>query len=115
MGRKLFKVVTLCGSTKFKRQFREAEAYLTLQGYIVISLGFFEKFEGIQITEDQVRLFELIHEQKIDMSDEIFVIDVNGYVGESTKQEIQYAKSKGKAVRFYSETIVGTLPFQITD
>jgi hypothetical protein len=103
-GGKYMRVITLCGSTKFKKQFREAEANLTLQGNIILSLGFFEQSEGIQITKDQEKLFEELHYRKIDMSDEIFVIDVDGYIGFSTGKEIEYAKSKGKNISFYSET-----------
>ncbi len=96
------KVITLCGSTKFKKQFREAEASLTLQGHIVISLGFFEQSEGIKITQEQEKFFEDMHYRKIDMSDEIFVIDVDGYIGNSTNKEIEYAKKTGKIIRYYS-------------
>jgi RimJ/RimL family protein N-acetyltransferase/uncharacterized protein YkuJ len=98
------KVITLCGSTKFKKQFEQANAYLTLQGNIVISLAFFEQSEGFEITQEQAELFERLHFRKIDMSDEIFVIDVDGYIGSSTKKEIKYAKEKGKTVRFYSKS-----------
>ncbi|WP_096186517.1 hypothetical protein [Evansella halocellulosilytica] len=103
------KVITLCGSTKFKEQFEKANASLTLEGNIVISLGFFEQSEGIDITDEQAKLFADIHFRKIDMSDEIFVIDVDGYIGESTKKEIDYAKEHGKKIRYYSqsEIIVG--------
>jgi hypothetical protein len=100
----LMKVITLCGSTKFKEQFEKANAYHTLQGNIVISLGFFEQSEGIKITQEQAELLEEIHYKKINMSDEIFVIDVNGYMGESTKKEIEYAKQQGKLVSYYSES-----------
>lgn len=96
------KVITLCGSTKFKEQFEKANAYLTLQGHVVISLAFFEQSEGIEITPEQAELFANIHFKKIDLADEIFVIDVNGYIGSSTRQEIEYAKQAGKAVRYYS-------------
>ncbi|UOE95248.1 hypothetical protein [Alkalihalobacillus sp. LMS39] len=98
------KIITLCGSTKFKKQFEKANAYLTLQGNIVISLGFFEQSEGIEITKEQATLFENIHYEKINMSDEIFVIDVNGYIGNSTKKEIEHAKRQGKTIRYYSES-----------
>ncbi|WP_066307356.1 hypothetical protein [Bacillus sp. FJAT-29814] len=97
------KVITLCGSTKFKKQFREMEAKLTLEGNIVLSLGFFEQSEGIKTTKEQEKLFEELHYRKIDMSDEIVVIDVDGYMGTSTKKEIEYAKSKDKLIRYYSE------------
>lgn len=96
------RVITLCGSTKFKQQFEQANAFLTLQGNIVISLAFFEQSEGFEITEEQAELLGNLHFRKIDLSDEIFVIDVNGYIGSSTKREIEYAKEKGKAIRYYS-------------
>lgn len=98
------KVITLCGSTKFKEQFEKANAHLTLQGNIVISLGFFEQSDGIEITQEQAELFERIHIEKINMCDEIFVIDVNGYIGKSTRKEIDYAKQNGKVIRYYSQS-----------
>jgi hypothetical protein len=98
------KTITLCGSTRFKEQFDRANAYLTLKGNVVISLGFFEKSEGIEITDEQAELFGKIHLRKIDMSDEIFVIDVDGYIGESTRNEINYAIKTGKAVNYFSKS-----------
>jgi hypothetical protein len=96
------KIVTLCGSTKFKKQFEQANAYLTLQGNIVISLAFFEQSEGFEISQDQAELLGELHFRKIDISDEIFVIDVDGYIGSSTRKEIEYARKQGKTVRYYS-------------
>lgn len=96
------KIITSCGSTKFKEQFEHANAFLTLQGNIVISLAFFEQSEGFELTDEQAELLGNLHFRKIDLSDEIFVIDVNGYIGSSTKREIEYAKDKGKAIRYYS-------------
>lgn len=98
------KIITLCGSTKFKRQFREAEATLTYQGNIVISLGFFDQSENIKLTNEQELMLEEMHYRKIDMCDEIFVIDVNEYIGKSTQKEIEYAKNKGKGINYYSKT-----------
>ncbi|WP_091159001.1 hypothetical protein [Paenibacillus sp. 453mf] len=98
------KVITLCGSTKFKKEFEQTNRYLTLKGNIVISLAFFEQSEGIEITKEQAELFEEIHFRKIDMSDEIFVIDVGGYIGRSTRKEIEYAIENGKIVKFYSKS-----------
>ncbi|MGG3562146.1 hypothetical protein ABES03_11140 [Neobacillus rhizosphaerae] len=98
------KVITLCGSTKFKEQFEKANAYLTLQGNVVISLGFFEQSEGIEITQEQEELFAKIHFRKMDLADEIFIIDVNGYIGSSTRKEIEYATNAGKPVRYYSQS-----------
>lgn len=98
------KVITLCGSTKLKKQFEQVNRYLTLQGNIVISLAFFEQSEGIEITTEQAELFAKIHLRKIEMSDEIFVIDVDGYIGSSTKNEIEYAIENGKTIRYFSKS-----------
>lgn len=98
------KVITLCGSAKFRNQFEQANAYLTLQGNIVISLAFFEQSEGFELTQEQAELLGHIHFRKIDMSDEIFVIDVDGYIGSSARKEIEYASEKGKTVRYYSNS-----------
>jgi len=97
------KVITLCGSTKFKNQFEQANAYLTLQGNIVISLAFFEQSEGFEITPEQAELLGNIHFRKIDISDEIFVINVDGYIGDSTRKEMEYAEKMGKTIRYYSD------------
>ncbi|OBZ14458.1 hypothetical protein A8L34_11000 [Bacillus sp. FJAT-27264] len=95
------RIITLCGSTKFKRQFEEANAALTLKGYIVLSVGFFEQSEGITLTDEQIQLFENLHFQKIDMSYGILVINHGGYIGLSTQKEIEYAMRHGKNVEYW--------------
>ena len=103
-----YKVITLCGSTRFKNEFMEAQKKLTLAGNIVISVGLFghsgdnEVWEGMDedtLTATKIMLDDM-HKRKIDMSDEIFVINVGGYIGSSTRSEIEYAISTGKAVRY---------------
>lgn len=103
-----YKVITLCGSTRFKDEYMEAQKRLTLEGNIVISVGLFghagdnEVWEGMSedtLTKPKAMLDDM-HKRKIDMSDEIFVINVGGYIGSSTRSEIEYAKAKGKAVRY---------------
>ncbi|RAT94989.1 DUF4406 domain-containing protein [Brevibacillus sp. Leaf182] len=98
------KIITLCGSTKFKKEFEQANTYLTLQGNIVMSVAFFEQSEGFVISQKQADLLTDIHFRKIDLSDEIFVIDVEGYIGSSTSKEIAYAKEQGKPVHYYSKS-----------
>ena len=102
-----YKVITLCGSTRFKNEFIEAQKKLTLEGNIVISVGLFghsgdnEVWEGMDedtLTATKIMLDDM-HKRKIDMADEIFVINVGGYIGSSTRSEIEYAQSTGKAVR----------------
>ena len=94
-----YKVITLCGSTKFKAEFMNVQKELTLKGYIVISVGCFGH-SGDVITDEQKIMLDNMHKRKIDMADEIFVINVGGYIGESTKSEIEYAKSHNKKVNY---------------
>lgn len=96
-----FKVITLCGSTRFKEQFIEMQKKLTLEGNIVISVGAFGHCGDNEVwTEGTKAMLDRMHLAKIDLADEIFVINVGNYIGDSTRNEIEYAKSKGKKVRF---------------
>lgn len=103
-----YKIITLCGSTRFKDAFMEAQKRLTLEGNIVISVGLFghsgdgEVWEGMgedALTKTKIMLDDM-HKRKIDLADEIFVINVGGYIGESTKSEIEYAKNTGKGIKY---------------
>lgn len=101
-----FKVITLCGSTKFKDEFMKAQKDLTLQGNIVISVGLFGHSGDDEVwTEGTKEMLDNMHKRKIDMADEILVINVGGYIGESTKSEIEYAIRNGKTVN-YLEPVV---------
>ena len=99
-----YNVITLCGSTKFKEQYLEAQKRLTLEGNIVFSVGLFGHSGDAEVwTEGTKAMLDDMHLRKIDMADEIFVINVGGYIGESTKREIQYALDRRKVVRFLEE------------
>ena len=93
-------VVTLCGSTKFKKEFIDANLIETMAGKIVLSVGGFGHVDDIEISESERKMLGLLHKHKIDMSDEILVLNVGGFIGESTKDEIEYARQHGKNVRF---------------
>ena len=96
-----YKVITLCGSTRFKDAFMEAQKRLTLEGNIVISVGLFGHSGDEEVWAPGAKeMLDDIHKRKIDMADEIFVINVGGYIGESTRSEIQYAQETGKAVQY---------------
>ena len=96
-----YKVVTLCGSTKFKDQFFEAQKKLTLEGCIVISVGLFGHSGDTEVFTDGVKtMLDDMHKRKIDMADEIFVINVGGYIGSSTRSEIEYARQHNKKVNY---------------
>lgn len=105
---KNYKVITLCGSTRFKDEFMKVQKDLTLKGNIVISVGLFshsgddevwENMDEGTITKTKEMLVDM-HKRKIDMADEIFVINVGGYIGDSTKSEIEYAIKTGKKVNY---------------
>ena len=99
-----YKVVTLCGSTRFKDEFIEAQKRLTLAGNIVISVGLFGHSGDDEVwAEGAKEMLDDMHKRKIDMADEIYVINVGGYIGSSTKSEIEYAKKTGKAVKYLEE------------
>ena len=96
-----YKVITLCGSTKFKEQYLEAQKRLTLEGNIVISVGLFGHSGDDEVwTEGTKTMLDDMHLRKIDMADEIFVINVGGYIGESTRREIGYALNCGKKIKY---------------
>ena len=103
-----YKNITLCGSTRFKDEFMEAQKRLTLEGNIVISVGLFghsgdnevwENMDEGTLTKTKEMLDDM-HKRKIDMADEIFVINVGGYIGSSTRSEIDYAVATGKPVHY---------------
>ena len=97
-----YRVITLCGSTRFKEEFERINKELTLAGNIVMSVGVFGH-SGDSITDEQKVMLDEIHKQKIDMADTIFVINKNGYIGESTKSEIKYAQEHNKGIIFMEE------------
>ena len=99
-----YKVITLCGSTRFRDAFMEAQKRLTLEGNIVISVGLFGHAGDDEVWKPGTKeMLDDMHKRKIDMADEIYVINVGGYIGESTRSEIEYARKTGKAVRYLEE------------
>ena len=103
-----YKVITLCGSTRFKDEFMEAQKRLTLQGNIVISVGLYghagdqEVWDGMDegTLSKTKEMLDDMHKRKIDMADAIYVINKGGYIGDSTRSEIEYAKATGKPVNY---------------
>jgi len=106
-----YKVITLCGSTRFKDEFMEAQKKLTLEGNIVISVGLFGHAGDAEVWENMnegtltktKEMLDDMHKRKIDMADEIYVINVGGYIGSSTQSEIEYAIASGKHIRYLED------------
>ena len=100
-----YKVITLCGSTRFKEDFERVNRELTLLGNIVISVGCFGH-SGDTFTKEQKVMLDDIHKRKIDMSDAIYVINKDGYIGASTRSEIKYAIAHGKQVILMEDDLI---------
>jgi hypothetical protein len=96
-------VVCLCGSTRFRDEFIEANRRETMTGRIVLAPGVF-MHSGDHITDDDKRRLDELHLRKIDMASHVLVINPGGYIGESTRREIAYARATGKSVEFTHKT-----------
>jgi len=105
-------VVCLCGSTKFRDEFTTANFEETMAGRIVLSVGFFAHADSERhvLTDAEKTRLDDLHKRKIDMADEILVINKDGYVGDSTRSEVLYARQTGKPVRWrYLQFVDGML------
>lgn len=91
------KVITICGSLKYKSEMMKVAEKLALEGICIIT-PVYPIEENYTRTEKQIENLKKAHFKKIDLSDSIFVVNVNNYIGESTKLEIEYAKSKNKEI-----------------
>lgn len=99
-------VVCLCGSTRFYDAFERANYEETMAGKIVLSVGFFNhsisrmQGEYVGLTPEQKVMLDELHKRKIDLCDEVLILNVDGYIGDSTRSEIEYAEKMGKPVRY---------------
>ena len=100
-----YKVITLCGSSRFKEDFERINKELTLAGNLVISLGVWGH-AGDTFTEEQKVMLDDIHKRKIDMADAIYVINKDGYIGASTKSEIKYAHQHNKQIIYMEDDLI---------
>lgn len=102
-------IVCLCGSTRFYETFMRANYEETMAGRIVLSVGFFMHRIGdvhgqeIGCTPEQKVALDQLHLRKIDLADEVLVLNMNGYIGASTARELAYAIATNKRLRFLDE------------
>lgn len=100
-------IVCLCGSTRFSEAFQQANVRETLAGRIVLTIGcdmrsdeeLFAQRSAEELAEIKAQLDEL-HLRKIDLADEVLILNVGGYIGKSTQRELHYALTNGKRIRF---------------
>lgn len=103
------KRVCLCGSTRYRAEFDAANHALTLEGCIVLAPGVFVHADGVEISAADKVALDTLHLAKIDLADEVFVINPGGYIGASTAAEIAYATNFGKPVRYLIHNKEGDL------
>jgi hypothetical protein len=106
------RIVCLCGSTRFYEAFQQANYAETMAGRIVLSVGFYPHSkvehghgEGVGHDSEQKVALDELHKRKIDLADEVLVLNVAGYVGDSTRSEIEYAHKIGKPIRWLHEAL----------
>lgn len=98
------KVITICGSLKFKDEIIKIAMKMELEGDVVLTPIFPINNNKDDFTEKQLNMLGKMHKEKIKLSDAILVVNVNGYIGNSTKNEIEYAKSLNKEI-IYLESV----------
>lgn len=116
------KIVCLCGSTRYGWAFHDANLRETLAGHIVLTIGcdmrsdteIFADYTPEQLEKVKADLDEL-HLRKIDLADEVLILNVGGYIGQSTSRELAYAQAHGKDVRYWEPTTQRTATTTATD
>jgi hypothetical protein len=91
-------IVVLCGSTRFRDEFHHLNRHFTLLGQIVLAPGVYGHADGIRFNADEKAALDELHQAKIRVADYVFVVNMHGYLGESTAAEIAYAEELGKPI-----------------
>ena len=100
------KIVCLCGSTRFMDAFQEANLRETLAGRIVLTIGVNTKSGDVSYASQEVKdRLDKLHLHKVKLADEVLILNVDGYIGESTGRELAFAVAHGKKVRFLDEKL----------
>lgn len=97
------KIITVCGSLKYKNEVLDCALKLQLEGNVVMTPIFPENIENYNLSESDYEMLKQIHKEKIKLSDAIYVVNVDGYIGNSTKKEIEYASSLNKKIIYLEE------------
>lgn len=97
------KIITICGSLKFKEEMMEIAEKMELQGNCVLSPIYPINPDKDAYTYEEAEMLDKMHKEKIKLSDTILVVNVGSYIGESTKNEIEFAESLNKEIIYYTE------------
>lgn len=98
------KIITLCGSLKFKHKMMMVAGKMALEGNCILT-PVYPVLENYERTDEQLMKLKEEHFKRIELSNSILVVNVNNYVGNSTKLEIEYAKKLGKEIIYYTDLI----------
>lgn len=98
------KIITLCGSLKFKKEMMIVAEEMALKGNCILT-PVYPITENCERTDEQLLKLKEAHFKRIELSDAILVVNVNGYIGNSTNSEIEYAKSLNKEILYYTDLI----------
>lgn len=93
-------IVVLCGSCRFKDAFIQAQQEETLKGNIVLSVGMFIPVNEQELKPEVKAMLDQLHFRKIELADEVLILNVGGYIGHSTSNELAHARKLCKTVRF---------------
>ena len=104
-----YKVAVLCGSTRYKKQYEKVAADLEMNGYILLRTSIFSHYDHIDLRKRDVKRLEKIFREKIKFCDEVHVVVVNNYIGESTRKEIQLAEVYNKPIKTHRFTTENNL------
>ena len=101
-------VITLCGSMRFREELERLEVELTLAGHVVLAPTALAP--SVALDEEERARLGRTHLRKVEMADEVLVVNVGGYVGESTRREIDHARSRGVPVSFLEPDAIAATP-----
>ncbi len=98
------KIITICGSLKFQKEMMIEAQKLSLKGFCVLT-PIYPVIENIEISKEELQFLKNEHLKKVEISDSIFVINKENYIWDSTKSEIEYAKSLWKEIIYYTDLL----------
>lgn len=99
------KIITICGSYKYKKEMIEIAEIMTLKENCVLLPNELSRPNKESYSKEEASIIDKMHKEKIKLSDAILVVNVNNYIGPSTKQEIEYAKNLNKEIIYYTDII----------
>lgn len=97
------KIITICGSLRFMKEMMDISEKVELQGNCVLGPIYPTKPDKDAYTDEEVLILDKMHKERIKLSDAILVVNINNYIGSSTREEIEFAKSLNKEIIYYTD------------